>query len=54
MTTVGALMCVERSLIGLDSDVTTILPELRQVKVLEGFEGDKPKLTEVRGAITLR
>ncbi|KAF9890534.1 hypothetical protein FE257_005939 [Aspergillus nanangensis] len=55
MTTVGALMCVERGLIELDSVVTVVLPELRQLRVLEGFGADEIfKLADRDGPITLR
>lgn len=55
MTSVAALQQVERGHIGLDDDVTTILPELAQVKVLEGFDNnDKPLLKQREGKLTLR
>ncbi|KAF2097234.1 beta-lactamase/transpeptidase-like protein [Rhizodiscina lignyota] len=60
MTTVSAVQCVERGLIGLDDDVSErILPEFRDINVLEdmvddGKGGQMPRLRKARGKITLR
>lgn len=35
MTTIASMQCVERGLIGLDDDVTPVLPELAELGVLE-------------------
>ncbi|KAH7389073.1 beta-lactamase/transpeptidase-like protein [Cadophora sp. MPI-SDFR-AT-0126] len=58
-TTIAAMQCVERGLLKLDEDVTDILPELKGLKILTGFEkdgngNDKPVLVENTKAITLR
>ncbi|KAH7323954.1 beta-lactamase/transpeptidase-like protein [Rhexocercosporidium sp. MPI-PUGE-AT-0058] len=59
LTTVAAMQCVERGLLKLDEDVTGILPELKGLKILTGFEedgngNDTPVLVENTKAITLR
>ncbi|PVH77952.1 beta-lactamase/transpeptidase-like protein [Cadophora sp. DSE1049] len=58
-TTITAMQCVERGLLKLDEDVTDILPELKGLKILTGFEedgngNDTPVLVENTKAITLR
>lgn len=56
MTTVAAMQCVERGQVRLDDDVTTILPELKGLEILTGFdEGTgKPILISNNKPITLR
>jgi CubicO group peptidase (beta-lactamase class C family) len=55
MTTIAAMQCVEKGLLNLDTDVTTILPELKGREVLKGFEDNgKPILVEHKKTITLR
>ncbi|KAH6989870.1 transesterase [Ilyonectria destructans] len=55
ITTVMALQCVERGLLRLDEDVSDLLPEVGEMKVLDGFEPDsRPKLRDAEGAVTLR
>jgi CubicO group peptidase (beta-lactamase class C family) len=55
-TTVAALQCVERGLIGLDDDVSPILTELKNIDILTGFqeEKDNPILKKAERKITLR
>lgn len=58
-TTIAALQCVERGLLNLNDDVTDILPELKGLKILSGFEedgngNDTPVLVDNLKAITLR
>lgn len=53
------MQCVEKGLLKLDEDVTPILPELKGIKILKGFEEgpdgkDKPILVENTKTITLR
>jgi CubicO group peptidase (beta-lactamase class C family) len=36
--TIAAMQCVERGQLKLDEDVTTILPELKGIQILKGFE----------------
>lgn len=57
--TVATMQCVEKGLLKLDEDVTPILPELKGIKILKGFEEgpdgkDKPILVENTKTITLR
>lgn len=55
ISTVMALQCVERGLLRLDEDVSDLLPEVGEMKVLDGFEADsRPKLRDAEGAVTLR
>jgi CubicO group peptidase (beta-lactamase class C family) len=56
MTSIAALQCVEKSQIGLDDDVSEVLPELKEPEILEGFEekSDKPIYKRARAKITLR
>jgi CubicO group peptidase (beta-lactamase class C family) len=53
-TTIAALQCIDRGLVALDDDVRYILTELKDVKILAGYEGDEPILKPVQGKITLR
>jgi methyl acetate hydrolase len=49
-----AMQLVERGRLSLDADITTILPALGRVPVLEGFQADgAPRLRAPRRAITL-
>lgn len=56
MTSISALQCVERGLIGLDDDVSVVLVELKDVKILQGFEDETgiPILKNPKNKITLR
>jgi CubicO group peptidase (beta-lactamase class C family) len=59
MTTVAALQCVERRLLCLDTDITDVLPELKDIDILlkmvdDGSGGKKPVLKKSKGMITLR
>jgi CubicO group peptidase (beta-lactamase class C family) len=56
MTTIAALQCVERGQIGLDDDVSTILPEVKDLQIITGFEEgtDKPTFKKAENKITLR
>jgi len=50
-----AMQLVERGKLSLDGDIGEILPELRGVQVLDGFETDgKPRLRAPKRPITLR
>jgi len=53
------MQCVEKGLLNLDEDVSTILPELKDKDILTGFENDpdgkeKPILVKNTKTITLR
>src|ERR1700730_2396779 len=51
----GAMQLVEQGRIKLDEPASNILPELADVKVLDGFEADDaPKLRTIRQPITPR
>jgi hypothetical protein len=59
LTAFSAMLVVERGLIGLDDDVSELLPELGGQKVLTGFEddgegGERAMLEEREGKLTLR
>ena len=56
ITTIAALQLVERGLIALDDDVSSVLPELKNPEILTGFEegSGKPILVKAKGFITLR
>jgi CubicO group peptidase (beta-lactamase class C family) len=51
----AAMQLVEQGRIGLDAPAAKIIPELGQVRVLEGWEADgRPRTRAAKGAITLR
>ena len=56
MSAIAALQCVERGQFTLDEDVTRLLPELKDIEILKGFEDgtEKPILVKSTRAITLR
>lgn len=55
LTSLAALQCVERGLLGLDDDVSGKLPELGAQKIFQGFDEDnKPKLVERKDPLTLK
>lgn len=57
--TVAVMQCVERGQLDLDDDISAILPDLKELGILTGFEGspdgkDKPILVKNTKPITLR
>src|SRR5206468_2033671 len=44
LTTAACLQLVERGDIGLDDTVESIIPAFAGLKVLDGFDGDEPRL----------
>lgn len=38
MASIAALQCVEKGLIGLDDDLSEVLPEFKEIEILTGFE----------------
>lgn len=56
LSAIAALQCVERGQFSLDEDVTRILPELKDIAILTGFEKDTeaPIYTKSTKTITLR
>lgn len=54
LTTISALQCVERGLIGLDDEVQGVLPELAGPMIISEEPGLPFKLTPAKTQITLR
>jgi len=55
ITAAAAMQLVEQGKLSLDEPVAKLLPELANLKVLEGFDaGGEPRLRPAKGAITLR
>jgi CubicO group peptidase (beta-lactamase class C family) len=54
VTTVAALQQSERGNLELDAPVDTYLPEFAELQVLEGFDGDSPKLRPAGARATVR
>lgn len=56
VTSIAALQCVEKGLVNLDDDVTSILPELKDIDILKGFDesSGRPILGKSQNTITLR
>ncbi|KAI7547258.1 beta-lactamase family protein [Hortaea werneckii] len=52
LTSIAALQLVEAGLIKLDDDVSKILPEVGQQKILKGFDGDSPILEDRKNPLT--
>jgi CubicO group peptidase (beta-lactamase class C family) len=54
VVTVAALQLSERGDLDLDATVDTYRPEFADLRVLEGFDGDTPRLRPARGRATVR
>jgi methyl acetate hydrolase len=55
ITSAAAMQLVEQGKLSLDAPIASVLPQLANVRVLEGFDaGGTPKLRPARVAITLR
>jgi len=54
VTTVAALQLVERGDLDLDAPVETYRPEFAELQVLEGFDGETPRLRAPRSKATVR
>ena len=54
VTGVAAMQLVEQGRLSLDAPASKVIPGLGAFMVLEGWEGDTPRLREPRSAITLR
>jgi methyl acetate hydrolase len=54
VTGVAAMQLVEQGKLSLDEPAAKVIPELGAFKVLEGWDGDKPRLRDPKGVITLR
>src|SRR4051812_15050086 len=54
VTTVAALQLVERGKLDLDAPVATYRPEFADLKVLDGWDGDTPRLRDPASQATVR
>lgn len=54
LATVAALQLVEKGRLDLDAPVDTYRPEFAEVQVLEGFDGEKPRLRPPASRATVR
>ena len=54
VATTAALQFVEKGLLSLDATVESIMPEFGQLQVLDGFDGDKPRLRPPASRATVR
>lgn len=48
------MQLIERGLIQIDQPVASIIPEFAEIQVLEGFDGDTPRLRPPKTQVTLR
>ncbi len=54
VATTGALQLVEQGRLDLDATVASILPEFGRLQLLEGFDGDSPRLRAPASQATVR
>jgi len=54
ITATAAMQMVEKGKLSLDQPASAVVPELGQAKVLEGWDGDKPRLRAPKRPITLK
>ncbi len=54
VATTAALQLVEQGRLDLDATVESILPEFGKLQLLEGFDGDSPRLRAPAGKATVR
>ncbi len=54
VATTAALQLVEQGRLSLDATVASILPEFGQLQVLDGYDGDQPRLRAPASAATIR
>ena len=54
ITGIAAMQLVEQNKLSLDDPASKILPDLGKVQVLDGWDGDTPRLRAPKRAITLR
>ena len=54
LATVGVLQLVEQGKVGLDAPVADVLPEFGSLQVLDGFDGEKPRLRPPASQATVR
>lgn len=51
---IAAMMLIDAGKLSMDTPVEEVLPEWRDMKVLDGFDGDAPRLREPRATATVR
>jgi methyl acetate hydrolase len=51
---VAALQLIEQGRLSLEQEVASVLPAFAELKVLEGFDGDTPRLREPRRQATIK
>ena len=54
LTSVGALQLIEQGELGLEQEVASVRPEFAEIKVLDGFDGDRPRLREPKRQATIK
>jgi CubicO group peptidase (beta-lactamase class C family) len=54
VASVGALQLIERRELRLDQEVASVLPEFGELKVLDGFDGDEPRLRDPSRQATIQ
>lgn len=55
ITSIAVMQCVEKGLLDLDADISTILPEWKDPKILIGFsETNEPQFQPAKRPLTLR
>jgi CubicO group peptidase (beta-lactamase class C family) len=54
ITGTAAMQLVEKGKLSLDQPASAVVPELAQAKVLDGWDGDKPRLRAPKRPITLK
>lgn len=55
ITTISCLQCVEKGQLTLDDDLSTLLPEVKDIEIITGYDkDDKPTLVKAKNKITLR
>jgi methyl acetate hydrolase len=54
LAAVAVLQLVERGRLDLDAEVASIVPKFGELQVLEGFDGDQPRLRPPASAATVR
>ena len=54
LTSVAALQLIEQGRLGLDDTVESVVPEWKELRVLDGWVGDEPRLREPKRQATIR
>ena len=54
-TAVAAMQCIERGLVSMDEELSRVLPELKNPRILKGWdENQRPVLQHAKSSISLR